>query len=245
MTEHGGVFPVGYDSIRALRGVGDYTAGAIASICFDAPTPAVDGNVLRVVSRLTADGRPVNVETTKSAVRAALSEIYPTGHCGEFTQALMELGAVVCLPNGAPLCGECPARARCASKGGAWKQFPVRAPKKVRRQERWTVFLLRRGDVIALRKRPDAGLLASLWEFPNVQGHLTPEQAIRQAEIWKLEPHELLWEARRTHIFTHMEWDMRVYTLSVRASGADFVWAGENELEQSYSLPSAFRKCLI
>ena len=244
LSEHGGVFPSGHDAIRALKGVGDYTAGAIASICFGAPTPAVDGNVLRVVSRLTADGRPVNEGSTRSAVRAALAEIYPAGHCGEFTQALMELGAVVCVPNGAPSCGACPVRALCASRDGDWKIFPVRAPKKARRQERLTVFLLTRGDAIALRKRPDAGLLAGLWEFPNVPGHLAPEQAVSQAETWKLEPRELLRETRRTHIFTHVEWDMRVYTLSVRAAGTDLVWAGESELEQSYSLPTAFRKCL-
>ena len=244
LSEHGGVFPSDHERIRALRGVGDYTAGAIASICFDAPTPAVDGNVLRVVSRLTADGRPVNEEATKSAVRAALSEVYPAGYCGEFTQALMELGAVVCVPNGAPACGACPARALCASRDGDWKRFPVRAPKKARRQERLTVFLFTRGGALALRKRPDAGLLAGLWELPNVPGHLAPEQAVRQAEAWKLKPLELLREARRTHIFTHVEWDMRVYTLSVRAAGADLVWAGERDLEQSYSLPTAFRKCL-
>lgn len=244
LSEHGGRFPSDYGSIRALKGVGDYTAGAIASICFGAPTPAVDGNVLRFVSRLTADGRPVNEEATRSAVRAALAGIYPAGHRGEFTQALMELGAVVCVPNGAPACGDCPARARCASRDGDWRRFPVRAPKKARRQERWTVFLLRRGNALALRKRPDAGLLAGLWEFPNVPGHLAPEQAVSQVKSWKLEPRELLREARRTHIFTHVEWDMRVYTLSVRAPGADLVWAGEDELEQSYSLPTAFRKCL-
>ena len=244
MTDRGGIFPTDYDSIRALKGVGDYTAGAIASICFDAPTPAVDGNVLRVVSRLTADERPVNEEATKSAVRAALAEIYPAGHCGEFTQALMELGAVVCAPNGMPACGNCPARAFCASRDGAWKRFPVRARKKARRRERLTVFLLRYGDAVALRKRPDTGLLAGLWELPNVPGHLAPEQAVSRAGTWDLAPHALLWEARRTHIFTHVEWDMRVYALSVRAPGANFVWAGETELEQSYSLPTAFRKCL-
>lgn len=244
LSEHGGVFPSDYARIRALKGVGDYTAGAIASICFDAPTPAVDGNVLRVVSRLLADGRPVNEEAAKSSVRAALAKVYPAGHCGEFTQALMELGAVVCVPNGAPACGECPARVLCACAGGDWRQFPVRTKKKARRQEKWTVFLLRRGESLALRKRPDTGLLAGLWEFPNVPGHLTPEQAVIQAEAWKLEPRELLREAERTHIFTHVEWDMRVYTLSVRAPGADFVWADETKLKQIYSLPTAFRKCL-
>ena len=243
-SERGGMFPTDYEHIRALKGVGDYTAGAIASICFDAPTPAVDGNVLRVVSRLTADGRPVDEEAVRSAVRAALAEIYPAGHCGEFTQALMELGAVVCVPNGAPACESCPVRALCASRDGDWKRFPVRAQKKPRRRERLTVFLLRRGDAVALRKRPDSGLLAGLWELPNVPGRLTPEQAVSQAGTWNLAPRELLREADRTHVFTHVEWDMRVYAISVRAPGADLVWADETELQKTYSLPTAFRKCL-
>ena len=245
MTEHGGVFPSDYDAIRALKGVGDYTAGAIASICFDLPAPAVDGNVLRVVSRVTADERPVNEEKTKRAVRDALRTVYPEGHSGAFTQALMELGAVICLPNGAPDCARCPAARFCRSRDGRWRALPVRAAKKNRRREELTVFILRSGETIAVRKRPNAGLLAGLWEFPNVPGHLAPSDAAAQAERWGARPASLLRETRRRHIFTHVEWDMCCYFFDCRAAEeTPFAWVSDEELETSVALPTAFRKCL-
>ena len=244
VTEHGGAFPSDYDAIRALKGVGDYTAGAISSICFDLPTPAVDGNVLRVVSRVAADKRPINEEKTKRAVRDALRAVYPAGQCGAFTQALMELGAVVCLPNGAPDCGRCPAARFCRSRDGDWKTLPVKAAKKNRRREELTVFVLRRGETVAMRKRPNAGLLAGLWELPNVPGHLPPAGAAAQAERWGARPAALLRETRRGHIFTHVEWDMRCYFFDCREAATPFVWVSDEELETSMALPTAFRKCL-
>ncbi|MBQ2618055.1 MAG: A/G-specific adenine glycosylase, partial [Oscillospiraceae bacterium] len=135
MERHGGVFPSDYAAIRALPGVGDYTAGAVASICFEQPTPAVDGNVLRVMSRLTGDRRCVDEAATRRAWRETLAALYPPGRCGDFTQALMELGATVCLPNGAPDCADCPLAGGCASAGGGWRELPVRAKKRARRRE--------------------------------------------------------------------------------------------------------------
>ena len=237
----GGVFPREYADVRALPGVGDYTAGAICSICFEQPTPAVDGNVLRVVSRLTGDTRCVDEEKTRRAVRLALAEVYPAGRCGDFTQALMELGATVCVPNGAPDCAACPASALCRSAGGGWRALPVRRAKKARRRETLTVFVLRCGERIALRRRPDSGLLAGLWEFPNVPGCLDAPAAIAQAEAWGVRPRELQREMRRTHVFTHVEWDMRCWFLRCGAPAAGFVWATPEELADAYALPTAFR----
>ena len=241
MDVHGGVFPSDYAAIRALPGIGDYTAGAIASICFEQPTPAVDGNVLRVVTRLTGDGRSIDAESTKRAVRAALAEIYPAGRCGDFTQALMELGATVCLPSGAPACGGCPMRDLCVSRDGGWKSLPVRRAKKPRRREALTVFLLRCDGLTALRRRPDSGLLAGLWEFPNVPGHLSPEEAVAQAERWDVRPRALEQSLRRTHIFTHVEWDMQCYLLRCGAAPERFIWAAREALLRDYALPTAFR----
>ena len=238
---HGGVFPSDYAAIRALPGVGDYTAGAIASICFEQPTPAVDGNVLRVAARLTGDKRCVDEEATKRAVRASLAAVYPAGRCGDFTQALMELGATVCVPNGAPACGVCPMRDLCRSTGGGWRTLPVRREKKPRRREALTVFLLRCDGRTALRRRPDGGLLAGLWEFPNVPGHLSPEQAVRAAEGWGAQPRELVLSLRRTHVFPHVEWDMQCYLLRCAAAPEGFVWADRAALEGEYALPTAFR----
>ncbi len=241
---YGGVFPTDYDAIRALPGVGDYTAGAIASICFEQATPAVDGNVLRVVARLTGDGRCVDDAATKRAVRGALAAVYPAGHCGDFTQALMELGAVVCLPNGAPSCGACPMAALCRSRDGGWQTLPVRRAKRPRRRETLTVFLLRCGERTAIRRRDDSGLLAGLWELPNVPGHLSPEDAVDQAARWGVRPRDIVCSVRRTHVFTHVEWDMQCYLLRCGAAQDRFVWADTAALAGEYALPTAFRQFL-
>ncbi len=241
MSCHGGVFPEHYTDVRALPGIGDYTAGAICSICFGQPTPAVDGNVLRVISRLTGDRRSVSAETTKRAVRAALTEVYPAGECGVFTQALMELGATVCLPNGAPDCAVCPAAELCCSRAGDWRFLPVKAEKKARRREKLTVFLLRCDGRTAVRRRGDDGLLAGLWEFPNVPGHLSPEEAILCAEQWGVHPRALESSLERKHVFTHVEWEMRCYHIRCAAAPPEFIWADEAALRGEIALPTAFR----
>ncbi len=241
MDEHGGVFPSDYAAIRALKGVGDYTAGAIASICFEQPAPAVDGNVLRVTARLTGDDRSISDAGTKADVRAALAAVYPAGACGAFTQSLMELGALVCLPNGAPDCAACPASAFCASRDGGWRTLPVKAAKPARRREKMTVFHFRCGSFVALRKRPETGLLGGLWEFPNVPGALAPEEAAAQAAAWGVSPAELLRERRRTHIFTHVEWEMCCYYFLCREMPEAFVWFRDAELQERAALPTAFR----
>jgi len=242
MARNGGIFPRDFAEIRALPGIGDYTAGAVCSICFGAPTPAVDGNVLRVVSRLTGDTRCVDEEKTKKSVREALAAVYPAGRCGDFTQALMELGATVCLPNGAPDCAACPMADLCRSRDGGWRQLPVRKAKRARRQEKLTVFLLRCGDRVAVRKRRSEGLLAGLWEFPNVPGHLEAQAALEQAAAWGAQPLELEKELRRTHIFTHVEWDMRCFSLRCAvAPEGELHWVSRETLAGELALPTAFR----
>ncbi len=241
-AQYGDRFPRDFAQVRALPGIGDYTAGAICSICFDAPTPAVDGNVLRVTSRLTGDGRCVDEEKTKKDIRAALAALYPAGRCGDFTQALMELGATVCTPNGAPDCSRCPMADLCQSRDGRWRTLPVRRAKKARRREALTVLVLRCGDLTAVRKRRSDGLLAGLWEFPNVPGHLEAQAAIAQAEAWGAAPLEPERELRRTHIFTHVEWDMRCYVLRCAAAPeGDLHWVTREELAGGIALPTAFR----
>ena len=139
----GGEFPRTVDEIRKLPGVGAYTAGAIASICFELPAPAVDGNVLRVVSRVMADGACVSKQAVKDEYGARLAEIYPAGACGDFTQSLMELGATVCLPNGEPRCEACPVAGLCRARSeGTQRRYPVKEAKKPRRVEKLTVFRL-------------------------------------------------------------------------------------------------------
>ena len=241
MDEFGGIFPYTYDEIRALPGIGPYTAGAICSICFDLPTPAVDGNVLRVVSRLLAIGESIDKTSTKKAVRDVLAEVYPA-EAGMFTQSLMELGATVCVPNGAPKCEACPLRGICsACVNGEQDRYPVRQKKKERRTEDRTVFVLRCGEDEAVRKRSKSGLLAGLWEYPNVAGTLEPGEAIAQAEAWGCEPGELQMQLDRVHIFTHVQWNLRCYYIACRAEPEQFVWASPEKMEKEIALPTAFR----
>ena len=243
MSTHSGVFPTDFAAIRALPGIGDYTAGAIASICFEQPTPAVDGNVLRVFARLLADPRPVTDEATRRAVRAVLAEVYPAGHCGDFTQALMELGATVCVPNGAPDCAGCPLRDLCRSQAdGGWQAYPVRPSKKARRVEELTVFVLTCDGKSAIRRRPEQGLLAGLWEFPNVPGLLDAQAALHRAEEWGVHPRQLLRQVGRTHVFTHVQWQMRCFYIECAAASPQLLWADEAALDGAYALPTAFRQ---
>ncbi len=244
MDLHGGVFPRTYAEARALPGIGPYTAGAICSICFDLPTPAVDGNVLRVITRLLASAENIDLDSTKKAVHDALAEVYPT-EAGTFTQSLMELGATVCVPNGAPNCEACPLRGICrACANGQQSRYPVRQKKKERRIEERTVFVLRCAQDEAVRKRPKRGLLADLWEYPNVPGTLDPSAAIAQAAAWGCEPGELQMQLDRVHIFTHVQWNLRCYYISCRAEPEQFVWAGPEKMKNEIALPTAFRMFL-
>lgn len=227
-----GVFPDRYEDIRTLPGVGDYTAGAIASIAFGLPIPAVDGNVLRVVSRLTADRRDVTRPQTKAAITRALRETMPTEVPGIYNQALMELGATVCLPNGAPLCEKCPAAAFCAARREDIAQtLPVKPPKRARRVEERIVYIILFGGKVALRQRGEKGLLAGLWEYPN---ELAP---------WPCPvPGEVAFAAQGKHIFTHIEWHMNACTVAAQSDAlpTGWVWADGEALQGKYTLPSAF-----
>ena len=242
MEEHGGVFPGEYEAIRALPGVGDYTAGAISSICFDKKEPAVDGNVLRVVSRILEDATPIDLPAQKKKVNQLLKAVYPD-EAGEFTQALMELGATLCGPNWKPRCEECPCKDFCGGAiHGTAEQFPVKSPKKEKRVEEKTVFILSCDGRYALRKRPGTGLLAGLWEFPNVPGKLETEGALAQAESFGLRPREVYRQVERKHIFTHIRWEMRGVYLEVAEPGGEFAWLTAQEIEKEAALPTAFRQ---
>ena len=242
MECRGGIFPSTYPEILALPGIGSYTAGAIASICFDLPTPGVDGNVLRVMSRICNDATPIDDPRHKKSIEGQLAAIYPP-QAGDFTQALMELGATLCGPNREPQCSKCPCRAFCkAAAAGTAQALPVKSPKKAKKQEDRTVFILSCGEYYALQKRPDSGLLAGLWEFPNIPGALDMPQGLAQVEAWGLQPRQLLRQVQRHHIFTHIRWDMTGLYLEVSRMGGPFVWRTADELRTSIGLPTAFRQ---
>ena len=244
MERHGGVFPRSHDEILALPGIGDYTAGAIGSIAFNLPTPAVDGNVLRVAARLTNDPSPIDLPQTKRKVSAALREIYPE-NASDFTQALMELGATLCGPNWKPKCERCPCAALCLGyQKGTAEALPVKAPKKPKRQEDRTVFIFSCGDAYALCKRPDKGLLAGLWEFPNVTGKLDLSQALSAAEQFGVRPRNLLRQTEKKHIFTHIQWNLRGYYIEAAEESDRFSWFSAAQLRAQAALPTAFRQFL-
>lgn len=242
MERYDGVFPTNHAQVLALPGIGAYTAGAICSIAFNQPTPAVDGNVLRVVSRLTDDPSPIDLPETKRRVNRLLSGIYPA-EAGDFTQALMELGATVCGPNRAPDCGRCPCKGLCLGfQKGTAEKLPVKSPKKQRRQEDHTVFILSCDGRFALEKRPEKGLLAGLWQFPNRPGKLDTRAALDAVTAMGLHPMELLREVEKTHIFTHIQWNMKGIYLEVAEAGGSFLWFTEEEINSHAALPTAFRQ---
>ena len=242
VDKHGGVFPENYEDILALPGIGKYTAGAICSIAFNQPTPAVDGNVLRVVSRLTMDDTPIDQPAYQADIRQRLAEIYPH-QAGMFTQALMELGATVCGPNWTPRCGECPCREFCrASLSGTAEQYPIKTPKKQRRIEERTVFILSCDGKFALQKRPKTGLLAGLWQFPNCEEKLEFSAALAQVERMGLIPQEIYRQVERKHIFTHIQWEMRGIYLEVSSLDGDFEWFTAEQINGEIALPTAFRQ---
>lgn len=242
MNTHGGSFPTEYDKILALPGIGDYTAGAISSIAFEQKRAAVDGNVLRVYSRLMNDPTPIDPPQMKAKVRRELEEIYPD-RAGDFTQALMELGATLCGPNWAPKCDRCPCRAFCkAFSAGTADGLPVKSPKKQKRQEYRTVFLLECDGFYALTRRPDSGLLAGLWQFPDVGGTLELPAAIGLAESWGLQVKDVRHQLEKKHIFTHIVWNMRCYCLEVKTKSDKFSWFSACEIGENAALPTAYRQ---
>ncbi len=242
LEKHQGVFPREYQQVLALPGVGAYTAGAVCSICYDLPVPAVDGNVLRVTARLTDDCTPIDLPEQKAKINQALAQVYPR-EAGAFTQALMELGATICGPNRKPDCENCPCRHFCrAAQMGTAEQLPVKAGKAARRQADMTVFILSGDGKYALHKRPDKGLLASLWQFPNVPGKLTAPQAAQTLEAMGLQVTEVFRSIERKHIFTHVQWNMLGYYMEVREPAGDFQWFTAEEIEAEAALPTAFRQ---
>jgi len=244
--ERGGRFPDTYEGLLALPGVGDYTASAVASAAFGLPEPAVDGNVLRAVARLTDCRDDVLDPAVKKRVRAAVGAVMPrrAEDARVFNQAMMELGATVCIPGGPPRCGECPAAEFCRGRlRGTAETLPVRRAKKPRRVEERTVYVLERDGRIALRRRPETGLLAGLWEFPNTEG--PPPDAASAADAvadWGLTAAEWREKLTARHLFTHVEWRMTGYVLRVRGPGApELLWVDGPGLAEC-AVPSAFAR---
>lgn len=244
MEEYHGQLPADYEKLLTLPGIGSYTAGAIASIAYRIPVPAVDGNVLRVISRVTADTSDIMKQSVRTAMEESLLAIMPKDQAGAFNQALMELGATVCVPNGAPLCIKCPWKEFCRTGlQERWEEIPVKSKAKARKIEEKTVFVIRFGDQVVLNKRPPKGLLAGLYEFPNTPGHLTEEEALNWAKDHRIKPIRIRPLEPAKHIFSHVEWHMSGYVIRVdelEQQEEDLLFVDVKETEEKYPIPSAF-----
>ncbi len=245
MEQYGGVLPADAEALKRLPGIGSYTAGAVASIAYGIPVPAVDGNVLRVLARFREDSRDMTKQSVRKSVEADLSAVMPEKSPGEFNQALMEVGAVICVPGGMARCRECPLARMCRAHASGREQcYPVKAEKKPRRIEEKTVLVIRDGERVALRKRPGRGLLAGLYEFPNLEGHRSPDEVIRWVEEAGLTPLHIQKLDDAKHIFSHVEWHMSGY--AVRAASLEAAGKGAlilvdiKEAREKYPVPSAF-----
>ena len=244
MEKHGGQLPQDLAQLQALPGIGDYTAGAIASIAFGLPAPAVDGNVLRVLARLTADERNILSEQVKREAREALTAVYPTvpQDAADLTAALMELGEVICIPNGAPHCDACPLRDVCRARAeGLTDRLPYREKRPPRVIEHRTVLLLMHKGRVGIALRPPEGLLGGLWEFPSADGSIAADEVHELLSLWGLSATAIHRAPNAKHIFTHKEWHMTAYLIELTAEGGGLTFATPAELRSVYALPSAFR----
>lgn len=258
VEEHKGKIPAEYADLIKLKGIGSYTAGAIASIAYGKKVPAVDGNVLRILTRVSADETDIAKAGFKKEVEEKLRGLMETV-CpdeidpGTLNQALMELGATVCLPNGAPLCDVCPWRKYCkARKENKISSIPVKTRAKARRIEERTVFLIRDGNQVAIRKRPEKGLLAGLYEFPNHPGHFSEKEALDYVRAMGYAPLRIRRLDDSTHIFSHIEWHMIAYYLLVEEEAfaskeqkakrkkENLIFVDAKEQKEKYAVPSAF-----
>ncbi|MBQ3226401.1 MAG: A/G-specific adenine glycosylase [Clostridia bacterium] len=240
VSDYNGIFPKTAKELLKLPGIGRYTAGAVSSIAYDSQEPAVDGNVLRVIMRILACDENVSKDSVKTEVEEIVRGIIPA-RAGDFNQSLMELGALVCLPNGAPLCEKCPLAELCEGRRqGIAEQLPNKTQKKERTIEQKTVFVIEKDGRAALRKREEKGLLAGMWEFPNCVGALDEKQAKEKLASWGISGEMSKLESA-VHIFTHREWHMSAYFVHAQGTkDAPFVWADEKELKEQLTVPAAF-----
>jgi A/G-specific adenine glycosylase len=245
MEEYHGELPGDYEQLLTLPGIGSYTAGAISSIAFSIAQPAVDGNVLRVMKRIAGSKDDITKDKVKKELESDLREIMPKDRPGDFNQAIMELGATVCIPNGKPLCNKCPVMHLCnAFKKDLTDEIPVKPKKKERTIEPKTVFVIEYEGKYAIRKRVEKGLLHGLWELPNLPEALSNDKLEDTVLQWNLEYEQIVKMSEAKHIFSHKEWHMIGYYLQLKSKEnlpfEDLVWADKEELHEKYSLPTAF-----
>lgn len=246
MEEYNGNLPADYEELLKLKGIGHYTAGAIASIAYGIAVPAVDGNVFRVLTRVTLDDTDIMKVSFRTQIEEKIRKFMPSDAASAYNQALMELGATVCVPNGEPKCEECPLRKYClANQQGTQMNYPVKSKAKKRKIEKKTVLVIQDGTKVILRKRPDKGLLAGLYEFPNLEGHVKEKQALEYVKEQGLTPVRIESLEPAKHIFSHIEWHMNAYVVKVAqldGENEENLFLEAEDCLKNYPVPSAFER---
>ena len=247
MVDHAGRFPDTYEEILQLKGIGNYTAGAISAFAYGIPKPAVDGNVLRVISRITGSYEDIMKQSVRKKIESALEQVIPTDAASDFNQGLIELGAIVCVPNGGPKCEQCPVKEYCiAHAENLTAEIPVKKKAKARKIEERTVLIFKDGKQIAIRKRPAKGLLAGLYEFPNLEGKFSMAEVTGYRKKIGLMPVRIQELPEAKHIFSHIEWHMTGYEVTVdeleKTNEEGFLFIHPEQIKKEYSIPSAFEK---
>lgn len=238
MEKYEGNFPKTYEEIKNLPGIGEYTAGAISSICFQEKQTAVDGNVLRVMTRVFSISKNIDQPKVKKEITSMLLEMMPN-ESGNFNEGLMELGETVCIPNGVPFCQNCPISKYCTSfQNGTMLEYPVRDIKKRVKQEEYTVVILVFENKIAIHKR-DQGLLKNLYEFPNYFGKLSKKE-IEEKTNGKI---KIQMKAYK-HVFTHVIWQIQSFVVIVPQMSQKYTWVTLEEIDHVYAIPTAFQPCV-
>jgi len=240
IKEHNGELPKTKKELESLPGIGPYTSGAILSIAYNQKVAAVDGNVLRVFARLLGLKESIKDKNIKILIKDTVEELLPNKRNGDFNQALMEIGAMICIPNGTPKCEVCPHKKVCvANLNGVANEIPVKMPKKKRRVEQRTVLVIKFRDKILLNKRPNNGLLAGLYEFPNMDGHVTENEIV---SLYKNEVLSITELPKSKHLFTHIEWHMIGYMIELKNEVSGLHWKSKQEIMEELSVPTAFKK---
>lgn len=251
MDEFNGKIPNDYDSLLSLPGIGSYTAGAISSIAFGINRPAVDGNVLRVMKRVAGSFDDITKDSVKKELEADLREVMPKDKPGDFNQAIMELGALVCIPNGKPLCDKCPLMHMCeAYHKNIEMSIPVKAAKKPRKIEDRTILLIEKNGDYMIKKRPSKGLLQGLWELPSIDGKLGAMVLTEKLSEMGYHNFDLVPLGESKHVFSHIEWHMTGFLVSLSVEKETLKeeeiiygskWVSKKELDNTFSLPTAFK----
>ena len=244
VKEYQGVLPSTRSELMKLPGIGPYTASAIASIAFGEKEPAVDGNVLRVITRLLSCPDDISTPQTVQEIYLFLKERIPSSRPGDFVQALMELGALICLLNGVPLCSGCPLFSLCeAHQKGQETAFPVKGSSLKRKTERYTVLILINLEGhLYLYKRPSKGLLAGLWSPYMLSGSRSREEICTDLSDAGLEVLSLSPAGHKKHVFSHLDWEMDLWQVQVSSKKGNLpgCFVSMEDLHNHYAVPNAF-----